>query len=63
MCKSFHSTGYCPYGTRCHFIHQSEEGEDRLDDNRSPTNPDFHFQTRRSDFCDVEKTLGSLTIG
>jgi hypothetical protein len=63
MCKSFHSTGYCPYGSRCHFIHQSEEGEDRLDDNQSPTNPDFHFQTRRSDFCDIEKTLGSLSIG
>lgn len=21
MCRTFHSTGLCPYGPRCHFIH------------------------------------------
>ena len=27
MCKSYHSTGFCPYGTRCHFIHNAEDIE------------------------------------
>lgn len=23
-CQSYHKTGYCPYGPRCHFIHNEE---------------------------------------
>lgn len=22
LCRTFHAEGYCPYGTRCHFIHE-----------------------------------------
>jgi hypothetical protein len=25
LCKKFSSTGYCPYGVRCQFIHQASE--------------------------------------
>lgn len=25
MCRTFHSVGFCPYGPRCHFIHNMEE--------------------------------------
>jgi len=25
MCRTFHTTGLCPYGPRCHFIHNDEE--------------------------------------
>jgi len=24
-CKTFHSKGFCPYGPRCHFIHELSE--------------------------------------
>jgi len=24
-CRTFHTTGYCPYGPRCHFIHDVHE--------------------------------------
>ncbi|XP_055505784.1 mRNA decay activator protein ZFP36L3-like [Leucoraja erinacea] len=24
-CRTFHTTGFCPFGTRCHFIHNPEE--------------------------------------
>jgi len=57
MCKSFHSTGYCPYGTRCHFIHQSEDSHDRLaDDSGSPAGSG-------GDFEELGNTLGSLSLG
>jgi len=25
MCRTFHTTGFCPYGLRCHFIHNDDE--------------------------------------
>lgn len=25
LCRTFHSAGYCPYGPRCHFVHNQEE--------------------------------------
>ncbi|XP_055493223.1 mRNA decay activator protein ZFP36-like [Leucoraja erinacea] len=26
LCRTLYTTGFCPYGTRCHFIHNPEEG-------------------------------------
>lgn len=23
-CRTFHSSGFCPYGARCHFVHNTE---------------------------------------
>ena len=28
-CKTFHSKGFCPYGPRCHFIHETVEKRDQ----------------------------------
>lgn len=25
LCRTFHSVGFCPYGPRCHFVHNAEE--------------------------------------
>jgi len=25
LCRTYHSVGFCPYGPRCHFIHNLEE--------------------------------------
>jgi len=25
LCRTFHTTGFCPYGLRCHFIHNDDE--------------------------------------
>ncbi|KAM3832263.1 mRNA decay activator protein ZFP36L1-like [Vipera latastei] len=25
LCRTFHTIGFCPYGPRCHFIHNAEE--------------------------------------
>ncbi len=25
LCRTFHSLGVCPYGRRCHFIHNAED--------------------------------------
>lgn len=25
LCRTFHTLGLCPYGHRCHFIHNSDE--------------------------------------
>ena len=51
MCKSFHSTGYCPYGTRCHFIHDSKDEISENSENSEENNED------------ISKSLGSLSLG
>ena len=28
LCRTFHSTGFCPYGPRCHFVHNPEEARE-----------------------------------
>jgi len=27
MCKSYHTNGFCPYGSRCHFLHEVKPEE------------------------------------
>ncbi|KAI5643235.1 zinc finger c-x8-C-x5-C-x3-H type (and similar) domain-containing protein [Phthorimaea operculella] len=29
LCRTFHSVGFCPYGPRCHFVHNAEEARRR----------------------------------
>lgn len=79
LCKSFHSSGYCPYGARCHFIHRTgedffEQALDRLQAktaahaarNNTDANPDFHVPASFNDESEIEeisKKLGTFTVG
>lgn len=38
LCRTFHSTGFCPYGPRCHFIHNSEDSRKCLLNNLQSSN-------------------------
>lgn len=57
MCKSFHTNGYCPYGARCHFVHNHDDemiGDDC-------------YQRGSSSSCTsaddgIDKSLGALSL-
>jgi hypothetical protein len=40
FCKTFHSKGFCPYGPRCHFIHDLNEKFEQIPNSTGP-NPKF----------------------
>ncbi|KAL1425601.1 hypothetical protein MTO96_019030 [Rhipicephalus appendiculatus] len=39
LCRTFHTAGFCPYGPRCHFIHNSDESRKSLLTNINPPPP------------------------
>ena len=52
LCKKYSTTGYCPYGMRCQFIHdpseaiqynQLEEGSGKLNINAMTFKPEVQF--------------------
>ena len=57
QCRSYHSVGYCQYGIRCHFIHDSEE---------SPTFKSLEKPTHQSQYdcfgSTVENLLESIGV-
>lgn len=38
-CQSYHKTGYCPYGPRCHFIHSAQDENNLSGNNQTSTTP------------------------
>ena len=49
MCESFHTTGYCPYGGRCHFVHTV--------DTSSPTSSSKDMRKIKSQDENLTETL------
>ena len=59
MCKSFHTNGYCPYGARCHFVHNAndEEMDDLYARGRSASSI-----ASNDDNSQIDKSLGALSL-
>ena len=64
MCKSFHTNGYCPYGARCHFVHNAND-ESEMDDlyahggrGRSASSCASNDDNSQS----IDKSLGALSL-
>jgi hypothetical protein len=62
MCKSFHTNGYCPYGARCHFVHNAND-ESEMDELYA------HGRGRSASSCasnddnsQIDKSLGALSL-
>ena len=58
MCESFHTTGYCPYGSRCHFIHN--QGQVQSDSPSSQTSSKNNLRKTKSEEEEEEDLSSEL---
>ena len=54
MCKTYHSSGFCPYGPRCHFIHNLEEQQPSSPAVNQAANPLNSFAARQNKSAEKE---------
>ena len=62
MCKSFHTNGYCPYGARCHFIHNPEDELLGSEYQGGANSSNSSTSGANSDELAIDKSLGALSL-
>merc|ERR1712153_161270 len=64
LCKTYHSVGFCPYGPRCHFVHNLDEVTDGAKNSQGQQQPPAPKQHQNPAFAPISsnKIIGSGRI-